>query len=132
MNGCRDAQVTREVPAAVTRLLAGLPLTVDVKGLELNISLAGSPQISEEKLVVRDWGRFQSPSGQWQECPYKRTTALVGQPHSQPGCANAGLEPAPEYPQHAPRQTTPCERPSFLNNTNPMLLLTLEQCIVNW
>ena len=34
-------QVTTKVPETANRLLQGIPTTVDVKGLELNITLAG-------------------------------------------------------------------------------------------
>ena len=44
----------------------------DVKGLPLNVSLAGNPVVTREHLLLRDWGRFQSPLGDWEECPYRR------------------------------------------------------------
>ena len=34
-------QVTQKVPMLANNILQGIPTTVDVKGLELNISLAG-------------------------------------------------------------------------------------------
>jgi hypothetical protein len=54
-------QVTQRVPEIGNALLAGIPRTLDVKGLELNISLAGDPLVRADSLVIRDWGRFQSP-----------------------------------------------------------------------
>ena len=57
----RAWQVTQRVPEVGNTLLAGIPRTLDVKGLELNISLAGDPLVTADALVVRDWGRFQSP-----------------------------------------------------------------------
>ena len=60
--GCfARGQVTQEVPELANRFLGGIPRTLDVKGLELNISLAGDPLVAADALVVRDWGRFQSP-----------------------------------------------------------------------
>ncbi len=57
-------QVTQKVPQLANGLLGGIPRTVNVKGLELNISLAGDPLVTPEALVIRDWGRFQNPGGQ--------------------------------------------------------------------
>lgn len=59
-----DLQVTQKVPQLANGVLAGIPRTIDVKGLELNISLAGDPLVTPEALVIRDWGRFQNPGGQ--------------------------------------------------------------------
>lgn len=56
-------QVTQKVPQLANGFLAGIPTTIDVKGLELNISLAGDPVVTPEALVIRDWGRFQNPGG---------------------------------------------------------------------
>ena len=36
-------QVTQKVPMLANNVLQGIPTTLDVKGLELNISLAGTP-----------------------------------------------------------------------------------------
>ena len=52
----------------------GIPTTVDVKGLELNTSMVGDPEVTAAQLAVRDWGRFQSPSGTREECPFKRVS----------------------------------------------------------
>ncbi len=57
-------QVTQKVPQLANGFLAGIPKTIDVKGLELNISLAGDPLVTPEALIVRDWGRFQNPNGE--------------------------------------------------------------------
>ena len=35
-------QVTQKVPMLANNILQGIPTTLDVKGLELNISLAGA------------------------------------------------------------------------------------------
>lgn len=37
-------QVTQKVPMLANHILKGIPTTLDVKGLELNISLAGTVQ----------------------------------------------------------------------------------------
>ncbi len=37
-----DMQVTQKVPMLANSILQGIPTTLDVKGLELNISLAGT------------------------------------------------------------------------------------------
>lgn len=64
ISACCSVQVTQKVPELANSLLAGIPETVDVKGMELNISLAGDPIVTPEALTIRDWGRFQNPSGQ--------------------------------------------------------------------
>ena len=56
--------------------MQGIPTLIDVKGLQLNASLDGDPAVSAQQLLVRDWGRFQSPSGTWEECPYRRAAPL--------------------------------------------------------
>ena len=56
--------MTQKVPQLANGVLAGIPTTINVKGLELNISLAGDPLVTPEALVIRDWGRFQNPGGQ--------------------------------------------------------------------
>ncbi|KAK9795589.1 hypothetical protein WJX73_000211 [Symbiochloris irregularis] len=70
-----QTQVALMLPTMVNQVLAGVPTTVDVKGLQLNTSMQGDPGVTAQQLVVQDWGRFQSPSGAWEECPYKRTIA---------------------------------------------------------
>jgi hypothetical protein len=72
--------VTQKVPQLANSFLQGIPKTVDVKGLELNISLAGDPEVTPDALIVSDWGRFQNPSGggsssaSWEGCPYRRAS----------------------------------------------------------
>ncbi|CAL5226835.1 g9699 [Coccomyxa viridis] len=66
------SQVTQKVPMLANNILQGIPTTLDVKGLELNISLAGDPLVTQDALVIRDWGQFQSPGSGWEECPYRR------------------------------------------------------------
>ena len=58
-------------------MLQGVPTLVDVKGLQLNTSMDGDPAVSAQQLLVRDWGRFQSPQGSWEECPYKRAAPMT-------------------------------------------------------
>ncbi|CAL8464093.1 g3628 [Coccomyxa elongata] len=100
------AQVTQKVPQLANGLLAGIPRTVDVKGLELNISLAGNPLVTPEALVIRDWGRFQNPGGQssgpTEECPYKRMTSVGDLSTS-----------------------------GFSNNSDPMIIGLIDQSIAN-
>lgn len=50
----------------------GVPTVVDVQGLQLNTSMDGNPLITALEMSVQDWGRFQSPGGAWEECPYRR------------------------------------------------------------
>lgn len=63
---CPCLQVTTTIPAILDGLLAGVPTVVEVKGLQLNVSLAADPAVSKDRLVVRDWGRFQNPDGRLQ------------------------------------------------------------------
>ena len=65
-------------------------MQADVKGLPLNVSLAGNPVVTREHLLLRDWGRFQSPLGEWEECPYRRQLPPA---FGAPGLG-AGAEPA--------------------------------------
>ena len=58
--------MTTTIPGIVDGLLAGLPTTVDVKGLQLNVSLATDPSVSADELIIQDWGRFQNPEDRWQ------------------------------------------------------------------
>ena len=46
----------------VNKLLQGIPTTVDVKGLQLNTSLVRDPEVTPNRLIVRDWGRFKNPA----------------------------------------------------------------------
>ncbi len=64
--------MTAKVPDFGNKLAGGIPLVADVKGLQLNVSLAGEPAVTPAHLVLHDWGRFQSPHGSWEECPYRR------------------------------------------------------------
>lgn len=43
---CACVQVTQKVPQLANGFLQGIPETVDIKGLELNISLAGDPKVA--------------------------------------------------------------------------------------
>ena len=52
--------------------MQGVPTVVDVQGLQLNTSMDGNPLITALEMSVQDWGRFQSPGGAWEECPYRR------------------------------------------------------------
>ena len=65
-------QVTARIPDEGNKLAGGIPTVADVKGLQLNVSLAGDPEVTPARLLLRDWGRFQSPRGAFQECPYRR------------------------------------------------------------
>ena len=65
-------QVTARIPDEGNKLAGGIPMVADVKGLQLNVSLAGDPEVTPARLLLRDWGRFQSPRGAFQECPYRR------------------------------------------------------------
>ena len=65
-------QVTARIPDEGNKLAGGIPTVADVKGLQLNVSLAGDPEVTSARLLLRDWGRFQSPRGAFQECPYRR------------------------------------------------------------
>lgn len=65
-------QVTARIPGEGNKLAGGIPTVADVKGLQLNVSLAGDPEVTPAHLLLRDWGRFQSPRGAFQECPYRR------------------------------------------------------------
>ena len=53
-------------------VMQGVPTVVDVQGLQLNTSMDGNPLITALEMSVQDWGRFQSPGGAWEECPYRR------------------------------------------------------------
>lgn len=50
------------VPDQINKLLQGVPTTVEVKGLQLNTSLVQDPEVTPDRLIVRDWGRFKNPS----------------------------------------------------------------------
>jgi hypothetical protein len=65
--------MTAKIPDFGNKLAGGIPLVADVKDLQLNVSLAGDPAVTPAHLVLHDWGRFQSPHGSWEECPYRRT-----------------------------------------------------------
>ena len=65
-------QVTARIPDEGNKLAGGIPTVADVRGLQLNVSLAGDPEVTPARLLLRDWGRFQSPRGAFQECPYRR------------------------------------------------------------
>ena len=64
--------MTARIPDEGNKLAGGIPTLADVKGLQLNVSLAGDPEVTPARLLLRDWGRFQSPRGGFQECPYRR------------------------------------------------------------
>ena len=89
------AQVTARIPDEGNKLAGGIPTLADVKGLQLNVSLAGDPEVTPAHLLLRDWGRFQSPRGSYQECPYRRRLppAAPGLAERMPGACegyNAG------------------------------------------
>lgn len=54
-------QVKTTVPDQINVLLQGIPTTVEVKGLQLNTSLVQDPEVTPDRLIVRDWGRFKNP-----------------------------------------------------------------------
>jgi len=83
--------MTAKVPDFGNKLAGGIPLVADVKGLQLNVSLAGEPAVTPAHLVLHDWGRFQSPHGSWEECPYRRAPPRGGRP-------------PPAAPRRAPRR----------------------------
>jgi hypothetical protein len=60
----RYVQVETTVPEQMNKLLAGVPTTIEVKGLELNTSLVRDPEVSPDRLIVWDWGRFKNPMGE--------------------------------------------------------------------
>lgn len=56
------SQVSTTVPSQINALLDGVPTIVHVKGLDLNTSLARSPKVTPDRLILWDWGRFQNPN----------------------------------------------------------------------
>ena len=88
------AQVTARIPDEGNKLAGGIPTVADVKGLQLNVSLAGDPEVTPARLLLRDWGRFQSPRGAFQECPYRRRLppGAPGLAGPMTGTAHEGLD----------------------------------------
>ena len=52
------------------------PLQSNSTLYELAVLSAGDPLVTPDALVVKDWGRFQSPGAGWEECPYGRSIAF--------------------------------------------------------
>ncbi|KAK9814626.1 hypothetical protein WJX72_008927 [[Myrmecia] bisecta] len=115
--------ITNQLPKEVNKLLLGVPITVDVKGFQLNTSMAGDPLVSAANLQVSDWGRFQSPAGIWEECPYKR---LIGT--QQPLSAQT-FSPLQAASSGRPQQSTPT--PHAAAAPDSMLFANIDQSIVN-
>ena len=67
---------------------------------------AGDPLVTPDALIVRDWGRFQSPGAGWEECPYRRSTAFGSR-----------------------LQT---EGAAFNKTEDPMIVGTIDQSLANW
>ena len=81
-------------PQSRALCVQGVPVVVDIQGLHLNTSMDGNPLITPLQMSVQDWGRFQSPGGAWEECPYRRV-APQGAPGSNAtaeGSRQEGLE----------------------------------------
>ena len=70
------------------------------------MSSAGDPLVTPGALVVRDWGRFQSPGAGWEECPYRRSTAFGSRLQAEGAAAN--------------------------KTENPMIVGIIDQSLANW
>lgn len=100
---------------------------VDVKGLQLNTSMDGNPAVNAEQLLVQDWGRFQSPTGAWQECPYRRAGS------SQPSLAHRPSNASHAERMLMQRSTGGLHSPIGTGSWDPdaMMSALVDQSIVN-
>ncbi len=67
---------------------------------------AGDPKVTQDALVIRDWGQFQSPGSGWEECPYRRATSGAAVLRSQ--------------------------GQGFNKTRNPMIIGILDQSLATW
>ena len=88
-------------------VMQGVPTVVDVQGLQLNTSMDGNPLITALEMSVQDWGRFQSPGGAWEECPYRRVAPQGSHQgrggSSQPQGSPGGQRGPVRLPEHLER-----------------------------